>query len=72
MLPLGWEEICKHLVLVVESGANKKSTSWKDGTRSAISQQLITDMAADVIDRAYDFVHEVGAELVEVMTKPLV
>ena len=43
------------LVLRVETCATRNSTKWTDGTRTAISNKMITDMALDAVSD--DFSH---------------
>lgn len=55
---LTWDEIASHIFLVVETGATDKGSAWENGRRNAISQQMITDMAADIMLPFYPYTNK--------------
>lgn len=47
-------EMGKHLTLVIATRCAPSFTVWKNGSRQAIANRLITDMAQDIIDDGFD------------------
>ena len=46
----GFDDILKHLVLLVETKCVDTMSSWENATQETLNNVMITDMAFDVID----------------------